>query len=457
MLSRIKAWANTSGLSPDAEAVAHETIARVLPYVMIASGVVAFAGASVHILFLEAGFRPLLLPGHALLIVLGLFWRARPPTNLNAATFFVAFYLAGVMGIYMLSGQLNSAVHFGILIVGSMYLSLDRRLVLAQSTLWLAWLAIVSVAWLPNDKGLSVIVISAISAVGGIMLRQLRIAGINEVTELRRQLQETNKAREAAISRAQEAEKLESLGIMAAGVAHDYNNLLVGVVGGVDLATYAKTERDRTDALATIRTSAESLRRLSAQILELAGGRPMVKQQVDINQVVNEVVRVLTSTDAANRARVQCDLDEGDPCLHGELESIEQITMNLVTNALEAATHKPGAVQIGTRHALDARSVLIWVADDGPGVATGLTHRIFDPFFTTRENGRGLGLATVRTMVQRHDGEISIKPSKRGARFEVLLPVHPVEPNEIVIQEPTTQTQISSAHTFPPPQETNIR
>ena len=288
-------WCTSSGLSAGAEKVADGTIRHILPITAIGCGLIALAGALTHIVFLEPGIRPYLLPGHLTIISLGIYWYFRRPSRLNLATWLTGTYLCSVIGLYMFIGQHNSAVHFGILIAGAMYLALDRRLLLAQVPVWLGWLGAVSMVWLPQGEGLSALVIAAISAAGGAILRQTRITAVEHLVDLQDQLERTTQEREQAMQRVKEAEKLESLGIMAAGVAHDYNNLLVGVVGGVDLALSAQDQAERKEALDTIKLSADALCGLSEQLLEVAGGRPILRQQVDINRVISDTVKNLSA------------------------------------------------------------------------------------------------------------------------------------------------------------------
>ena len=327
----------------------------------------------------------------------------------------------------MVIGQLESALHFGILTTGALLISLDRRLLLAQSIVWTAWLSAVCIVWLPQGRGLSVLVIALISLAGGLLLRRVRIASIERVADLEHRLEQTTRERELAIQRAQEAEKLESLGIMAAGVAHDYNNLLVGVVGGTDIATHAQDSIQRQEGLEMVRVSAQALRGLSAQLLDVAGGRPIHKQALDLRKVVFDATKTLT-LDAHSRQRVRLSQAAGPANIYGELESMQRVVLNLLNNALHFASAAPGAVHIGVALHATPNQVQLWVEDDGPGVPDELASRIFDPFFSTRQDGKGLGLATVRTIVNRHDGEVRVRNSERGARFEITLPALAQQP-----------------------------
>ena len=306
-----------------------------------------------------------------------------------------------------------------------MFVSLDRRLLLVQTAIWCGWLVAVCVVWLPQGEGLSVLVITGIAAAGGATLRLMRLASVEKLVDLQSQLEETTRQREAALQRAREAEKLESLGVMAAGVAHDYNNLLVGVVGGVDLAMVAKNDPELREALETIRVSADALVGLSEQLLEVAGGRPILRSCVDLNEVIQDTLKALSPM-LGHQRRVCFQPAAHLPEVFGEPDSLRQIVLNLLTNALHYSSAADNAVEIGVKTVAPpgkSEMVLLWVEDDGPGVPEALRSRIYDPFFSTNDAARGLGLSTTRTIVRRHDGEISVGQGARGARFEVRLPV----------------------------------
>ena len=409
---------------------------RVIPAITVGCGAAAFLGAMAHILFLEPGYRPWLLPLHGCLILLGLYWWRNKPSNPVAASAITGVYLSSVICLYILFGEFTSTVHLGILIVGGLYLSLDRRLLLILSATWLIWLTVIASVWLPQREGLPVLIICFISTIGGAALRKIRLTGIEEVVSLQAQLEQTVAEREQAIQRAKEAEKMESLGVMAAGVAHDYNNLLVGIVGGADLVAHAETQDDREFGLHMINTSADALSGLSAQLLELSGGRPINKVTANLNTIVERTIATLGG-EANTAGRIHCTLDPDIPLVLGEPASLQQVILNLTTNALEAASTNPGSVRIGTQtepnqQSEGSKNVLLWVEDDGPGIPESDRSRIYDPFFTTREGGHGLGLATSRAIIDRHNAALQLCPLKNGARFEVRFPGMPRDDQSVL-------------------------
>ncbi|MCP5178980.1 MAG: HAMP domain-containing histidine kinase [Pseudomonadales bacterium] len=427
LTARLLAWCRDSGLSPATQRIATDTIQRVLPYVTMVTGFAAACGAAVHLLFMEPGFRTWALPAHIVFTLLGAFWWKRRPRHPYAATLLVGTYLTSVIGSYVISGEFGSMLHLGIVAIGTMYLCLDRRLLLAQMSIWSAWVSAIAIVWLPDPRCIEFLVVSLISLVGAAMLHRMRKTSIEQVMTLQAQLARSMNEREAAMQKAQQAEKLESLVAMAAGIAHDYNNLLVGVVGGLDLAEAAQTSAERKQALDSIRHSNSALRSLSAKLMDLSGGAPVRWEPVEIGRVVTETVAAIRHK-VGNGRRIQLALDPDVPTIAAESASLRQIVLNLLTNALEALPADTGHIRVGvTRpvspHGTPADHVLLWVEDDGPGIPDALRSRIFDPFFTTREPGRGLGLAIVAAIARRLNGTLQLTDSTQGARFEVRLPI----------------------------------
>ena len=413
-------WMTSSGLNPATEQIARETIRQSLPWVLVIAGGAICVGAVIHILFLEPGLRVYVLPTHLIFLSVGVYWLYHPPQKLNQSVAVVGFYLSSVLGFYLMFDQIDTSLHFGILVVGALYLALDRRLLLVFAALFLGWCLWLAVF---GHVDSSFLVTFFISASGGLAFRYQRLTSIRRLVVVQQALEQAMESREQALQRVREAEKMESLGVMAAGVAHDYNNLLVGVVGGLDLATKAISDEALREAHGTIRSSVNSLIGLSRELMDVAGGRPIDKRKLPLNEVVYRTLE-RTVADFGRQERVGFEPAPNLPEVMGEAMSIERLTMNLVLNAMHYASQRPGAISVGTQDASDQNTCLVklWVEDDGPGIPDPIKGRIFDPFFSTKEAGRGLGLATVRAIVERHHGSIEISHPRNGVRFEILLP-----------------------------------
>jgi PAS domain S-box-containing protein len=237
-----------------------------------------------------------------------------------------------------------------------------------------------------------------------------------------------------------DAQKLESIGVLAAGVAHDFNNVLTGIIGNLSLARGALPASDIQDVDALLGEAERASRRavdLVKQLLNYAGKGRREVRPVDIARVVGDTISIVRASvspkirlelDAPPSLRIQAD--------HGQ---VQQLLLNLVLNAAEAIGEASGEVHIRLRvrdiaepelrgryvgFPLPARAYTeIVVQDTGQGMDAATLRQIFDPFFTTKFLGRGLGLAAALGIVRSHGGGIAVDSEPdRGSTFTVLLP-----------------------------------
>jgi signal transduction histidine kinase/CheY-like chemotaxis protein len=254
---------------------------------------------------------------------------------------------------------------------------------------------------------------------------------------------ERSEARRLELERqVQHVQKLESLGMLAGGIAHDFNNLLTAMLGHIDVAGSRLGSGDPA------RPHLESLERiihraadLTRQMLAYSGrGRFVVRRQ-DFNQVIRDVTHLL-QVSMSKKVRLDFDLAEPLPTVQADAAQVQQVVMNLVTNAADAIGDREGTIRITTRAAdldrtdLDrafqgrglapGRYVAVEVDDTGCGMTPEVRARIFDPFFTTKPTGHGLGLAATLGILKGHGAAVEIHSEPgRGTRFRLLFPADP--------------------------------
>jgi signal transduction histidine kinase len=212
---------------------------------------------------------------------------------------------------------------------------------------------------------------------------------------------------------------------MASGIAHDFNNLLTGILGSASLAALkVPPDSPAAQQLARVLSAAEKATELTSKMLAYAGKGEFALVPSDLNQIV-EGVLPLVRTSIGKSTSIQLALAPNLPFIQADRTQIEQVVVNLLTNASEALASeivvRTGAMA-GGEHSPSA-SVFLEVRDDGSGMDEGTKTRIFDPFFSTKFTGRGLGLSVVSGIVNRHRGKLRVESSpQRGTTFTVLFP-----------------------------------
>ncbi len=236
-----------------------------------------------------------------------------------------------------------------------------------------------------------------------------------------------------------ESQKLESLGLLAGGVAHDFNNLLTGILGNANLARLTLPGNASVHShLQAIETASLRAAELCRQMLAYAGKGRFVVEPIDLSALADGLVPLLKIS-VGHRAELRLELGSGLPAVMADATQLRQIVMNLVLNAADATSGKPGTITIssGTVHADAALLagcaagadcapddyVFLEVRDDGVGMTPAVCAKIFDPFFTTKFAGRGLGLAAALGIVRSHRGALQVESTPGvGSTFRLLLP-----------------------------------
>jgi two-component system cell cycle sensor histidine kinase/response regulator CckA len=221
-----------------------------------------------------------------------------------------------------------------------------------------------------------------------------------------------------------QAHKLEAIGRLAGGVAHDFNNILTAIVGNTELLL-ADAPADLHDDIKEIRRSADRATRLVRQLLAFAREQSGERELLDVNEIVREMEELLRRLIGGD-VELLIDLCPEFAIVEADRGQIEQILMNLAINARDAMPNG-GTLEVETRTVeTDGRTwVGLAVVDSGLGMSAETMERMFDPFFTTKgqRGGTGLGLATVHGIVTQSGGRVvSESAVDRGTRVQVLLP-----------------------------------
>jgi PAS domain S-box-containing protein len=264
----------------------------------------------------------------------------------------------------------------------------------------------------------------------------LRMVGTHsDITETK-QSEAQQRALEAQL---RESQKMEAIGTLAGGVAHDFNNLLAAILGNLALAREdVGPDHLAQESLGEINRAAIRARQLVQQILAFSRRQAQLLVHQPLGPLVQETLTLMRSLLPAG-VRLTTRIAGGELSVLADATQIQQVLMNLCTNAWQALDGRSGEVTVAMRTVvLDAGSALqaggipagvyvcLSVADNGPGMDAATQRRVFEPFFTTKPPGAGtgLGLAVVHGIVKAHNGTITLTSQPgEGARFDVYLPL----------------------------------
>ena len=235
----------------------------------------------------------------------------------------------------------------------------------------------------------------------------------------------------------QDSQKMAGLGLLASGIAHDFNNLMTVVLGNAELALLECGGSDG-GVLDEVKKTALRAAELANQMLVYTGKTSLVIGSINLGAVVKEMTSLL-DVSISKKVSIQYCLAENIPMIRGDISQIRQVAMNLITNASEAIGDRSGVIAISI-HEVDlkagelertippgglpaGRYVRLEVSDTGDGMSAETMQKIFDPLFTTKITGRGLGLASLLNVVQRHNGVVEVKSEVgHGTVFRIYFP-----------------------------------
>lgn len=261
------------------------------------------------------------------------------------------------------------------------------------------------------------------------------IASKGGSTELRWLMRDITKRKQLE-EELQKADKLESLGVLAGGIAHDLNNFLTVILGNLSLVKRCTQEDPKaTRYLLHMEEAIKQTGNLTGQMLTFAkGGKPLTKA-VSISRMIEE-----DSAFALSGSKTRCELflTEDLPSVEIDRRQMTQVLTNIIINA-DQAMQEGGTIKIraeklavtGKNSTLPLQSgsyVVLTITDEGTGISSKILPKIFDPYFSTKEHGSGLGLTICYSIVKNHGGHISVQSVVgKGTSFTIYLPVSSVQ------------------------------
>jgi two-component system cell cycle sensor histidine kinase/response regulator CckA len=237
-----------------------------------------------------------------------------------------------------------------------------------------------------------------------------------------------------------EAQRRESLGILAGSIAHEFSNLMMGILGGTGLALAQLPESSPARArMVQVEEAARRASDLCHQLQAYAGQTRLRMERIDLSALTDEVLRLMRTV-VPRHVTVEKDLARDLPAVEADAGQLRLVTVMLVTNAIEAIGETQGVISVRTRvghftgedfegrletaQVPDGEYICLEVEDSGCGMSEETRRRVTEPFFTTKVVGRGLGLAAVHGIVRGHRGELAVTSQLgHGTTVRVFLPV----------------------------------
>ncbi|RME46425.1 MAG: hybrid sensor histidine kinase/response regulator, partial [Deltaproteobacteria bacterium] len=238
-----------------------------------------------------------------------------------------------------------------------------------------------------------------------------------------------------------QADKLSAIGTLVSGVAHELNNPIAVILGYTQLLQTIEDIDLLKEKLLKINEAAQRCQRIIRNLLSFARVHKPEKSYVGINGLLKRSVELLQNDLTLHKVAIRLNLDPNLPKTMADFHQIQQVFINILTNALQAISEMgrtDGEIRITTKH--EGERLHIEIADNGPGISEELQHRIFNPFFTTKQaTGTGLGLSISYGIIREHGGEISFASRRgKGTIFQITLPVLPEEKDRVAGPAPAT-------------------
>ncbi len=220
------------------------------------------------------------------------------------------------------------------------------------------------------------------------------------------------------------SEKLASLGKLAAGVAHEINNPLTGILtnSSLLLEDFDKDDPRREDVEVMVNETIRC-REIVKRLLDFARQTKPQKRLANINALIDNIILLVRNQASFRNITIEKRLGDQLPELLIDPDQVQQVFVNIILNAAEAMA-KGGRLEVVSQLSRDGRSIAVAFSDTGPGIPEAHRERIFDPFYTTKEHGTGLGLSISYGIIEQHGGTISVESTVgAGSTFTIQLPI----------------------------------
>jgi PAS domain S-box-containing protein len=251
----------------------------------------------------------------------------------------------------------------------------------------------------------------------------IAMALITDITERKRAETELRRQRETLY----QAEKLAALGTLTAGIAHEMNNPLGIITSRIELMLLDAEEQslpaEIVEDLRVLHRATQRVTRIATNLRSFARQAPREHAKIHLNAVVQETLLLMQKPLEVDGIRFATSLDPGLGPILGDPSTLQQVLLNLVTNAREAMANRGGEIRIETAQAERPGWVRLVIADTGPGISPEELSKVFDPFYTTKQSGTGLGLSVSYGIIQDHHGTVDVQSIPgRGTTFVLAFP-----------------------------------
>jgi len=257
--------------------------------------------------------------------------------------------------------------------------------------------------------------------------KEKRLNNNTNTEDLIEELRKVKTALKMMEARLLQAGKMTTLGQLSAGIAHELKQPLTGIVGFVDEAL-EEIEKDSpaTETLTIVKKEAERMRRIVNGIRKFSRASGALKEPIDVNEIINDSLLLLTKQLANQNIKLETALGERLPKVFANASQIQQVFVNMISNARDAMEPKGGAFMVRSALARGGRHVEVSFTDTGCGMSKDVIKKLSEPFFTTKgpDKGTGLGTSISFSIIKAHKGDINVTSKVgSGTSIKIRLPV----------------------------------